>query len=79
MIDIPNLHLPIATVILTQLNELTPNRKHEVLDGETEDDFVSDRVDIFLEELDCALLVGCDELAAKEIALQACLAGISDE
>ncbi|MBS1554144.1 MAG: hypothetical protein JSU09_04395 [Bacteroidetes bacterium] len=79
MIDIPNLDLPIATVILAQLNELTPNRKHEVLDGQTEDDFVSDRVDIFLEELDCALLVGCDELAAKEIALKACLAGISDE
>jgi hypothetical protein len=79
MIDIPNLHLPIAAVILTQLNDLSPNRKHEVLNGQTEDDFVSDRVDIFLEGLDCALLAGYDELGAKELALKACLDGISDE
>ncbi len=78
MIDIPNLHLPIAAIILTQLNELSPNRKHEVLDGETEENFVSDRVDIFLEELDNALLAGYDEMGAKEIALKACLDGITD-
>lgn len=79
MIDIPNLHLPIAAVILTQLNDLPPNRKYEVLEGQTEEDFVSDRVDIFLEELDSALLAGNDELGAKEIALKACLDGITDE
>ncbi len=79
MIDIPNLHLPIAAVILTQLNELSPNRKHEVLKGQLEDDFISDRVDIFLEELDSALLAGYQEMGAKEIALKACLDGITDE
>ncbi len=79
MIDIPNLHLPIAAVILTQLNDLSPNRKHEVLEGQTEEDFVSDRVDIFLEELEFALLAGYDESGAKEIALKVCLEGISDE
>lgn len=78
MIDISNLHLPIAAIILTQLNELSPNRKHEVLDGETEENFVSDRVDIFLEELDSALLAGYDEMGAKEIALKACLDRITD-
>ncbi|HNP94100.1 MAG TPA: hypothetical protein PKJ63_00680 [Cyclobacteriaceae bacterium] len=79
MIDIPNLHLPIAAIILAQLNGLSPNRKHEVLNGHSEDDFVSDRVDIFLEELDSALLAGYDELGAKELALKACLDGIADE
>ncbi|NOS93043.1 MAG: hypothetical protein HOP30_14060 [Cyclobacteriaceae bacterium] len=79
MLDIPNLHLPIAAVILTQLNDLSPNRKHEVLEGQTEEDFVSDRVDIFLEELDSALLASYGEMGAKEIALKACLDGITDE
>lgn len=79
MIDIPNLHLPIAAVLLSQLNDLSPNRKHEVLGGKTEEDFVSDRVDIFLEELEFALLAGYNEPGAKEIALKACLEGISDD
>lgn len=79
MIDIPNLHLPIATIILAQFNELSPNRKHEILNGQPEDDFISDRVDIFLEELDSALLAGYGEMGAKEIALKACLDGITDE
>lgn len=78
MIDIPNLQLPVATVIHAQWETLSAARKQQLLEGQTEEDFLSARMDILLEELENALLCGYDELGAKEVALQACLTGITE-
>lgn len=44
----------------------------------TEDEFVSHRVDVYLQSLETAMHNCYDEAGAKEIALKECLAGISE-
>lgn len=77
--DISNLDFPIAPVIREALSDLPPGRKKEVLDQLTEDEFVSERVDIYLFELEAAMHAGYDELGAKEIALRECLHPIRED
>lgn len=77
--DISNLDFPIASVIREALTDLTSNQKKEILGQLTEDEFVSARVDIYLSELEAAMLAGYDELGAKEIALRECLHPIRED
>jgi hypothetical protein len=75
---ISNLDLPVAQVIRGALNDLAAEIRAELLDGLSEDDFISHRVDIYLTEIEAAMHSGLDELGSKEIALQACLAGLTN-
>ncbi len=77
--DISNLDFPIASVIREALSDLPRGRKTTVLGRLTEDEFVSERVDIYLFELEAAMHTGYDELGAKEIALRECLHSIRED
>ena len=77
--DISNLDFPIAPVIREALSDLPRGRTTEVLGRLTEDEFVSERVDIYLFELEAAMHAGYDELGAKEIALRECLHPIRED
>ncbi len=72
--EISNLDFPIAKIIREVLHELSSEMRTELLEGKTEDQFISDRVDIYLHELEQAMHQGFDELGAKEIAWKECLA-----
>ena len=77
--EISNLDLPISNVIRETLNRLSKQRQAEILGAMSEDEFVSHRVDIYLQEIETAMHNGFDELGSKEIALRECLAGISED
>jgi hypothetical protein len=77
--EISNLDLPISNVIREALNGLSKQRQAEILGAMSEDEFVSHRVDIYLQEIEMAMHNGFDELGSKEIALRECLAGISED
>lgn len=74
--DISNLYFPIANAIKEALSGLSPEKKKELLSSITEDEFISHRVDIYLQELETAMHAGYDESGAKEIALNDCLHGL---
>jgi hypothetical protein len=76
--EISNLDFPISRVIRATLHDLPEEQQKTILDRMTEDEFVSHRVDIYLEALETAMHNGYDEAGAKEIALKECLAGISE-
>ena len=76
--DISNLDFPIAHVIREALSDLPQEQKNEVLGKDTEDEFVSQQVDVYLQELETAMHAGYDELGVKEIALQECLRAIRE-
>lgn len=75
-IEISNLDLPVALVIREALADLPADVRKELQGTLTEDEFVSLRVDIYLQEIETAMHNGFDELGAKEIALQECLTGL---
>lgn len=77
--EISNLDLPISNVIRDTLNGLVKQKQLEILGAMSEDEFVSHRVDIYLQEIEKAMHNGFDELGSKEIALGECLAGISED
>lgn len=74
--EISNLEFPIAKVIRQELTEAPSVIREEILQTLSEDDFVSQQVDIYLQELETAMHAGYDELGAKEIAIQECLRAI---
>ncbi len=74
--EISNLDFPVASIIRELLHESPSEIRMELFDGKTEDQFISDRVDIYLQELEQAMHQGIDELGAKEIAWKECLVGI---
>lgn len=76
-IDIHNIDLPLAAIIREALHDLTAQQKATLLAGEYENDFVSHRVDLYLQAWEDAIQAGYDELGAKEIALAECLTGIT--
>ncbi len=73
---ISNLDLPIALVIRQALADLALEARLELRATQTEAEFISHRVDIYLEAIETAMHNGFDELGAKEIALRECLAGL---
>ena len=77
--DISNLDFPIANVVRQALYQLTEDNRRKLLGQSTEDEFISLRVDVYLEELEAAMHAGYDELGAKEIALNACLYQIKED
>ena len=76
--EISNLDFPVSRVISAALKDLSEEHRTSILGQMTEDEFISHRVDIYLEALETAMHNGYDEAGAKEIALKECLAGISD-
>ncbi len=77
--ELSNLEFPISSVIHEALKVLTKQEREEILEGMTSDEFISHRVDIYLQEIETAMHNGFDELGAKEIALKECLAGIRED
>lgn len=77
--EISNLDLPISRVIREALHELDNQKRQDIVGLMTEDEFVSHRVDIYLNEIEVAMHQGIDELGSKEIAFKECLAGISED
>jgi hypothetical protein len=75
---ISNLDFPVSHTIRVALHDLSVEQRKTTLGRMAEDEFVSHRVDIYLEALETAMHNGYDEAGAKEIALKECLAGISD-
>lgn len=71
--DISNLDLPIAKVIGLALSDLPSALQIALLQSASADEFVSHRVDIYLQSLENAMHAGFDEVGAKEIALKDCL------
>jgi len=74
--EISNLDLPVALVIREALSDLSTEIRNELQATLTEDEFVSLRVDVYLQAIETAMHNGFDELGAKEIALQECLTGL---
>lgn len=75
--DIPNLQFPIAHVIRQALDDLPVAQQYGLVESATVDEFISHRVDVYLQSLEDAMHAGYDELGAKEIALNDCLHGLS--
>lgn len=76
--EIPNLDFPISYAIHASLHDLTEEQRKTILGRMTEDEFISHRVDVYLEALETAMHSGYDEAGAKEIALKECLDGINE-
>lgn len=74
---ISNLEFPVSHVIREALHALPEQRKQELLESLSEDEFVSMRVDTYLHELETAMHNGYDEAGAQEIAMMECLAGLT--
>ncbi len=74
--DISNLYFPIAQVVRQALTDLPETNQVELLKTTTADEFISDRVDVYLQSLEDAMHAGYDESGAKEIALNDCLHGL---
>lgn len=77
--DISNLDFPIARIIREALSDLPAEKKKEVLGSLTENEFISQGVDVYLQELETAMHGGYDELGAKEIALGECLHAMRED
>jgi len=75
---ISNLDLPIAEIIREALSDLSNRTRKDILRLMTEDEFISQRVDLYLAEFETAMHHGADELGCKEIAMKECLSGISE-
>lgn len=76
--EISNLDFPVSHVIREALKDLSEEHRKSLLSTMTEDEFISHRVDTYLETLETAMHNSYDEAGAKEIALKECLAGISE-
>ena len=78
IIDIKNEELPVAKIIRDSLLSMPEAERYEILEKMTVSEFVSHRVDIFLKELEVALLSGnLSPAGAEEIAFEACLSGLT--
>lgn len=76
--EISNLDFPVSRVIRATLKDLSEEHRKSILGRMTEDEFISQRVDVYLETLETAMHSGFNEAGAKEIALKECLAGIKE-
>lgn len=76
--EISNLDFPVSHAIRAALYDLVQEQQKTILGRMTEDEFISHRVDVYIEALETAMHSGYDEAGAKEIALKECLAGISE-
>lgn len=76
IIDIPNTETEIGRTIKMLLSDLSDQDRTHLLNGASEDTFITDRVDLYLSELTTALDAGLDELGAKEIARAEAFAGL---
>lgn len=76
--EISNLDFPVSHIIRAALQDLSAEQQKSILGKMTEDEFISHRVDTYLEALETAMHNGYDEAGAKEVALKECLAGISE-
>lgn len=76
--EISNLDFPVSRVIRAAMKDLSEEHRKSILGKMTEDEFISHRVDVYLEALETEMHNGYDETGAKEIALKECLAGISE-
>jgi hypothetical protein len=77
VIDIKNKELPVAKIIRDSLLSMPEAEQYELLEKMTVGEFVSHRVDIFLKELEVALLNGdVSPAGAEEIAFAACMSGL---
>lgn len=74
--EIPNLDFPISHVIKEALSDLPKAKQDEFLKSTTVDEFISHRVDVYLQSLEGAMHAGYDESGAKETALNDCLHGL---
>ncbi len=75
IIDIPNWATPIGARLSSMLTELNCEKKAEILEGMTEPEFINYRVNIYLAQLEQALLCGVYSISgAVEIAEQESLA-----
>jgi hypothetical protein len=74
--DISNLDLPIAKVIRQAVSDLPSALQSVLLQAASADEFISHRVDIYLQSLEDAMHAGFEEAGAKEIALKDCLHGL---
>jgi hypothetical protein len=76
IIDIPNLYTPIGKRLASMLADLTMEERIEILEGMAEVEFIDYRVDVYLSQLEQALLMGTYSISgSEEIAEQECLAG----
>lgn len=79
IIDIPNKSLPAAKRIREGLKKLSAKEKKEILEEMTEEEFIDYRVDVFLDQLEMALLSKAYSPAgAEEIAYHECMAGLEN-
>jgi hypothetical protein len=74
--DISNLDFPIAQVVRQVLSDLPKTKQVELVKSTTVGEFISHRVDTYLQSLEDAMHAGYDESGAKEIALKECLHGL---
>lgn len=75
--DIRNEDLPVARIIKESLLSLPKAERSELLEKMKVDEFVSHRVDVFLKELEVALLSGeVSPAGAEELAFEACMNGL---
>lgn len=78
IIDIPNWATPIGHKLSSMLTELSWEKKAEILEGMTEPEFINYRVNIYLAQLEQALLSGVYSISgAEEIAEQESMTGFS--
>lgn len=79
IIDIKNEELPIGKIIRQLLLSLPKADRVELQEKMTVDEFVSHRVDIYLKELELALLDGIlSPAGAEEVAREACMSGLAN-
>jgi hypothetical protein len=77
--EISNLDFPIAQIVRQALTDLPGTKRAEILKSTSVDEFISHRVDIYLQSLEVAMHAGYDEPGAKEIALKDCLHGLNQD
>lgn len=74
--EISNLDFPVATTIRQALHQHNDVAQALLREQMSEDEFVSHRVDIYLQTLEIAMHAGLEEAGAKEIALLESLTGL---
>lgn len=77
MIDISKLNLPLVQTIRAAWQKLPEDERNTLLNKLSEQEFISHRVNIYLEQLQQAMHAGLSEQAAKEIAITEAMRGLS--
>lgn len=79
IIDIPNKKLSVAQRIREALKKLSAEEKKEILEEMTEEEFIDHRVNVFIDQLEMALLSHqYSSAGAEEIAYLECMAGLEN-